>query len=69
MFYTIYSPDGVFDQEDNDGILTGAANQVDFWTLQDGTNNFGEEVKLKHQEFTDYFVSSDGKVPWQCRLI
>lgn len=72
----IYAPAGVFDHENDNGIVTEGTwrrhfhqgNLVNLEPPQRAGRNPTNEAKAIREEFENYFVT-DGEVPWQYRHI
>lgn len=70
----VYTPAGSFDTEDSDGnIIPGAwrsqMQPSELSGLRSAPRRSPNEVQEIRNEFRDYFLSSEGSVPWQNEMI
>lgn len=71
----IYASSGILDKDTEEGITNGSwrdENLPDnsFFSLERNFgNNYSSDSKEIREEFKNYFVSSNGEVPWQYRYI
>lgn len=69
---SIYTPPGIFDSKDNDGIIIPGAwrseqnDMRSMFPLQTVARKSSLDAKTVRDQFSNYFVTS-GKVPWQDR--
>lgn len=69
----MYTPPWIFDSEDLDtGSITPgswrAETEGSLLDLQRIPRNASQEAKEIRKEFAKYFISEEGKVPWQDRF-
>lgn len=70
---SLYTPPGVFDSENNDGIIVPGSWRPEkndlgsMFPLQRVPKRFGLDTKIVRDQFSEYFVTS-GKVAWQERV-
>jgi len=73
---SLYTPPGVFDSENNDGIIVPGswrseqndlADLGPMFPLQRVPRRSGLDAKMVRDQFSEYFVTS-GKVAWQERV-
>ena len=73
----VYATEGTFDRENHETgeIIPGTWRRngisTDKFTplAQQGSNNYSNDAKQIRDEFREYFVSSQGEVPWQYKLM
>lgn len=73
----VYAPEGTFDREilETGEILHGSWRNEDLPAdnlvplVQQGSNNYSNNAKEVREEYREYFVSSQGEVPWQYRIM
>lgn len=71
---TMYIPPGYLDRDDHEGnVVPGDwrfEEESSFLNLlHQGSNNYTDSASFKREKFSKYFVSSQGALPWQDKIV